>query len=148
MRNERVHSRRVDPYRAGFAETARMSAPVVRAAGVRTDIPPRRPYNDGASLPRQDRNATQGGASPRPCRPFPSRHSPRAGVGGRTRAQTDASAFEGGLEPLRRDFERYDVRNLEAAAARIERQAQGREHYFVLSSQAAPRAGGGIRRGF
>jgi hypothetical protein len=57
-----------------------------RAADARTDIPPRRPYNDGASLPRQDRNATQGGASPRPCRPFSSRHSPWAGADGRTRA--------------------------------------------------------------
>ena len=57
----------------------------------RTDIPPRRPYNDGASLPRQDRNATQGGASPRPCRPFSSRHSPWAGADGRTRAQLDQS---------------------------------------------------------
>ena len=56
----------------------------------RTDIPPRRRYNDGASLPRQDRNATQGGARPRPCRPFSSRHSPWAGADGRTRAASAA----------------------------------------------------------
>src|ERR1700722_13609963 len=42
----------------------------------RTDIPPRRPYNDGASLP----DRTQGGASPRPCRPLSS-HPQREGSG-------------------------------------------------------------------
>ena len=40
----------------------------------------------GASLPRQDRNATRGGASPRPCRPFLLLPF-RAGADGRTRAQ-------------------------------------------------------------
>ena len=44
-------------------------------------------HYDGASLPRQDRNATQGGASPRPCRPFSS--FPLSGGSGRQNADTD-----------------------------------------------------------
>ena len=126
-RMRRIHQERrirVDP-KAGRSSAAR---PSPQEGGgrhaARTDIPPRRPYNDGASLrshnPRrraraksasfppvlvpppsgqgaggrtraqtsrladrimtarrsgQDPNATQGGASPRPCRPFSSRHS-------------------------------------------------------------------------
>jgi hypothetical protein len=41
---------------------------------------------------RSAHSATQGAcASPRPCRPFSSRHSPVAGAGGRTRPQTDVA---------------------------------------------------------